>query len=576
MKQAEFLIKYKYLFLLLASFIIFNCFFLNKAFHIDDPFTIAIANAINKDFFVPAPVFFDNPILLGYYYAPIIKLFGATEIPLHLFYLPFSVLVIVAMYFLSRRFAEKSLLPVIFLISTPAFIVTSQNIMLDIPFLGLFLASTVSFIYGADLNDYKLLAISAMLISATILTKYSGLMLIPLLYIYLLINSKGRLFLFLLIPITVFVFWNIHNIVFYKSFMFYDALLIQLKTFFINDLVIRVFSTLSLLSGTSIITIFLLLFFLRRKPNVVLFLIALPANLFLFRKEMFFSYGSFEKFIIGVFVTFSFFAILLVFKFFLTSLNSRGSNRDNLFLSLWFFIFLVFLVFSNFIAARFILLLLPPLFLLIFRQMFGKRKYPIAFTKGLLIFAFLLTFIFSFLLATGDYSFARAYSDFSQYLKKTIPPGSSVYFYLGDWGYDYYMSKSGYKPLTSNQIKEAMDYRYCRYRLPQGIQIYDYNEMIQELRHKNSIILITPRESAIPSVACGGVEKFLNGIDKLGCSKELVDQRQYYGNIILLNRKLNTGFYSSGHGILPFSIFLRKVKIEAFEVYKLVYKNSGP
>jgi len=564
--------RYKYLIILIILFIFYNSFFLNKAFHIDDVFTIAIAIAVNNNFLNPPPVFFDNPILLGYYYAPIIRLFGEKEIWLHIFYLPFSLLVIISMYFLSRRFAGKSLLPVLFLICTPAFIVTSQSVMLDIPFLGLFLASIALFIYGVDRSNYRLLVLSAISIAAAILTKYSGLMLIPLLFVYSLIHTKKRYSLFLLIPVFIFFLWIARNIVTYKTFMFFDAALIQFRTYFINNLLIRIFALLSFLSGTSIIALFLSLYLLRNKVNIILFLLSLPIGLCPFLMTSFSEYASSEKFILAFFLAFSLFIILIVFKMGLVSLFNRGYNKDKLFLSLWFFILLGFVVLSNFIAARFVLLLFPPMFLLIYGQIFSDFEPSMAKIKKMFIFLILITLFLSTALAVGDYRFAGIYRDIGQYVKSSTPKESEVYFYLGEWGYDYYMIREGYRILTSNEVRRTLDYKYYKYRIPEGYRILTCEDIIRGKLHQGEdVIFIIPKGAVLPTVAFGRIENFLNELSRLECKLVSIDRRTYYGNIFLHNIKFHAGFYSHDWGLLPFSLFLKKAMMEHFDICQLIY-----
>ncbi len=182
---------------LLLAFVIYNLFFINKAFHIDDPSTIYIARAINQNpLNVPRVLCLSNPILIGYYYAPIIRLFGEREIWLHIFYLPFSLLAIISMFFLGLRFIGKGLLPALSLIVSPAFLIMSHNIMLDIPVLAFSLSAIAAFIYGIDKNDNRLLFLSGVLAGMAGLIKYSGLMVIPIMFIYALLFSKKRFCLF--------------------------------------------------------------------------------------------------------------------------------------------------------------------------------------------------------------------------------------------------------------------------------------------------------------------------------------------------------------------------------------------
>ena len=308
-------------YLLLAS-VIYSLFFINKAFHIDDPFIIDIAKAINTKFFsMPGsfstnPIFFSNPRLMGYYYAPIIKLFGESELWLHIFNLPFSLLVIYSMFLLSSRFAEKSLLPTLSLVVSPAFIIMSHNVMLDISLLGFFLLSIVVFIYGIDQSNNKLLFLSGVLAGVTILIKYSGLLLIPLMLIYALLFSKKRCsVLFLLIPLAIFFLWGMHNSICYNKFGFAQVLDMRLKMWSGQVILRRMFACFSFMSGTSIVSLFMLPFLLRNKNNLCLFLISLPVCLcFFLRKDIFADYSIFEKTLLLIFFVSSVSFTLVIFK----------------------------------------------------------------------------------------------------------------------------------------------------------------------------------------------------------------------------------------------------------------------
>lgn len=541
----------------LLLFTIFNFFFINKAFHIDDPFTITIARAIREHFIrVPQnyqgnPVFTEqvcgNPILLGYYYAPIISLFGEKETWLHIFYLPFSIVAIISMYVLSRRFTNRSLFATLCFLATPVFVVMSQNIMLDIPLLALFLSALAAFIYGVDKDDKKLLFLSVILAGMASLIKYSGLLVILLMFTYALASSKKRYSLFLLIPIFIFSLWCIHNLIFYNRIYFLAALLLRAKGFSINAIFIRIFACLSFLSGTSIISILLIPCLLRKKINQLLLAISLPVGLCPFLvKDPFIRYGNVEKGILAFLFISSFFIILIIFKACVLSIFKKSRDNDSLFLSLWFIFLLIFTIGIQFVAARFILLLLPPMFLLIAKELNLSKISP---SNKFIPASILITIIISTVLAIGDYRLAGVYRDFVSSLKEKLPLNKDIYFCPTSfdtdlcYGYAYYLQK--YYPQAKN-LKIAKDLN--------GIRDFIY---------------IVPNGSFL---APPFYEICADYFQKLDCNKNLINSFCYKGNVFIHNRKFHTGFYSHDWGLLPFYISLRKVSLETFDVYSVSVK----
>jgi 4-amino-4-deoxy-L-arabinose transferase-like glycosyltransferase len=555
--------KYKVLVIILLLFTVYNSFFLNKAFHIDDPFIITVAKAINEHFIVKVsanpqilrgnPIFreiiCDNPIILGYYYAFVIKLFGEKEMWLHLFLLPFSLLTIASMYLLSLRFTRKRFLPVLFLIITPAFLIMSHSIMLDVPLLGLFLTTLIVFIYGIDRDDNKLLFLSATLAGMTSLIKYSGLIVILLMFIYILLfTNKRRYYLFLLIPIGIFLLWCIHEMISYKRIYFLTTLAMRLNNFSINTILFRMFACLSFISGTSVVSLFLILFMLRNKTNIFLLLSSIPIGLCPFIiGNLFSQYSSIEKLILAILFISSLFLIFLMFKPILVFLFRNVPNsKDKLFLSLWFFIFLFFTVLIQFVAARFILLLFPPMFLLISDDLVSSRTFSADSLNKQITLSVFVTIFVSTILAIGDYYFAGVYRDFVTSLKEKIPVDKNVYIcpssfntYLS-WGYAYYLQKN-YPELINIEVKT-------------------------KLTNMKDFVLVLPKEPVLPMIIHKICYYGLGGSDY---NRKLISRFYYKSNIILHNQKYRAGFYSHDWGLLPFYISFKKVPIETFDIYCL-------
>jgi 4-amino-4-deoxy-L-arabinose transferase-like glycosyltransferase len=562
----------KKLFWLLWIFTIFSLFFINKAYHIDDPFTITISKAIGEHFirvpriyqgnFIFMGEVYHNPLFLGYYYALIIKLFQDKEVWLHLFHLPFSLLVIISMYILSRRFIGKGIFTTLLLVITPVFIVMSQNIMLDIPLLAFFLGALAAFIYGVDKDNPRLLLLSAILAGLAILTKYSGLLVILVMFIYALIASKKRYTLFLLIPISMFLLWCLHNLMFYNTIFFLDSLLRKSLSFNFETIAIRTFAVLSFLSGTSICAIFLIPCLLGKRINRLLFFLSLPVglapflvkgfsvgfNIYSGKRFYFAGYSNIEKGILALFFISSFFIILIIFKKGVSFFLKKTLNKDDLFLFLWFALLLIFTITIQFIAARFVLLLFPPMFLLIAKELgISKDTFFLGLRKKFVTLLILITIIVSVVLAIGDYQLAGTYRDFVATLKKKLPVNKDIYFCPASfdtnlcYGYAYYLRK--YYPQAMNARMEA------------------------SLNKNGDFIYIVPAGSFLSPVFYESCTDYFQG---LVYKKKLIESFSYKSNVFLHNRKFHAGFYSHDWGLLPFYISFQKSPLETFEVYQII------
>jgi len=107
--------------------------FVDKAFHIDDPFVLKIAGNILQNPFDPFIGDFDwfgsltpiwqtttNPPFVSYYLAPFIARFGYSEVALHTAMMLFLLMIAWGTSVLSNRFAGGSLYPLLFVMFSPA------------------------------------------------------------------------------------------------------------------------------------------------------------------------------------------------------------------------------------------------------------------------------------------------------------------------------------------------------------------------------------------------------------------------------------------------------------------------
>ncbi len=197
---------------------------LNKAITIDDTVVLAVARQITEDPLRPfaceinwhndpQPMFeaTTNPPLLSYVLAPLVAMWGLNEVALHIPMVIFLLIGALAMVALSLRFTPGSLWPLLFVLSTPA-VVVSSNLMRDVPAMVLSAASVAAFVWGSDRRDRRLLALGAVLAGSAMLTKYSSLVLFAVLGAYPLLRRRPRDLVWLLIPVAMVGLWSLENI----------------------------------------------------------------------------------------------------------------------------------------------------------------------------------------------------------------------------------------------------------------------------------------------------------------------------------------------------------------------------
>ncbi len=190
-----------------------------KAFHIDDPVYLWTAKQIVEH---PLnPYGFDinwsntslpmweatpNPPFVCYYAALVGRIAGWSERALHLGFLLPALAAVLGTYRLAGRFTRQPFLAAAATLLAPGLLVSATGIMCDPMMVALWIWAVVFWMEGLDDPQKPLsLALSGLLISACALTKYFGICLIPLLFVYAVMQRRalGRCLWFLLIPFVV-------------------------------------------------------------------------------------------------------------------------------------------------------------------------------------------------------------------------------------------------------------------------------------------------------------------------------------------------------------------------------------
>ncbi len=200
--------------------------FVGKAFHIDDPHFLRMAQHIVEhpfDYYGYEMTWSGhkalgfvtnfNPPGVGYLWALVASVAGWGEIPLHLASTLIACIVSLGIYALATKVSSRPLMAVCVAVLSPAYIVSASTLMSDIPMLGLYVWALYCWIDGIDRDKAWLLALAGILIGFAIITKYFGTTAIPLALAFGLARKKapGRWMLYLLIPIAMLSVYMVHT-----------------------------------------------------------------------------------------------------------------------------------------------------------------------------------------------------------------------------------------------------------------------------------------------------------------------------------------------------------------------------
>src|SRR2546423_14413339 len=124
--------------------------FLNKAFHIDDPLFLWMAQQVSQrpagpygfsvNWYVSAKPMFSimqNPPLNAYYMALTASFLGWTEPAMHGAYLVPAVAAVLGTFFLAQRLSGSPLLGALLTVFMPSFLLSPPTVMLDVWLLAL-------------------------------------------------------------------------------------------------------------------------------------------------------------------------------------------------------------------------------------------------------------------------------------------------------------------------------------------------------------------------------------------------------------------------------------------------------
>lgn len=176
---------------------------INKAFCIDDPLFLWAAAQVQAhpldfygfdvNWYAASQPFYDvmkNPPLACYYLAGAAAVVGWSEPALHAAFLLPAMGAIWGTWYLARSLCGNPLWASMIALATPAFLVSSSNVMCDTMMLCFWTWSIALWVDGIKSNRSGRLAIAALVIGVAALSKYFAIALIPLLGVYAVLQRR--------------------------------------------------------------------------------------------------------------------------------------------------------------------------------------------------------------------------------------------------------------------------------------------------------------------------------------------------------------------------------------------------
>ncbi|MEY2492772.1 MAG: hypothetical protein QOH24_1723 [Verrucomicrobiota bacterium] len=432
--------------------------FLNKAFHIDDPLFLWMAAQIRRHpldpygfnvnwIGAPEPMWsaMQNPPLCSYFMAAVSAVVGESEIALHAAFIIWSMLAVLAVFVLARRFCQSPVIAALITLFTPVFLVSATNVMCDVMLLALYLLAIEYWISGLEKRRWWLLALSALFASAAALTKYFGISVVALLAVYTLTRdwrSWPRLF-WLALPVALTTAYDAWTRERYGHPLFTGATHYaqMISSRYASSFPKQLFLGCSFLGGC----FFTVLFLFPPKPRIflagaILLAVSLACFWFFFLPGSDFGHNYF--FVIvegGIFVAIGLGVLALAGL-------ELWQKRDaaSLLLLLWItgtFGFATFLNWS--VTARTMLPMAPAVAILMVRRFVDGRRFSWKMATQITLAAAV-----SLAIAFADYRAANSAREAAHQFEGQFRAEPGTVWFQSHWGFQFYMQQWGARALN--------------------------------------------------------------------------------------------------------------------------------
>lgn len=441
--------------------------FVNKAFHIDDPMFIWPAKHIQShptDFYgftvnwygyeQPMTKVQYNPPATCYYIALIGALLGWSEIALHIAFLLPAVAVASGTYYLARQFCSQPTLAALAAVLTPAFLVSGTNIMCDMMMLSLWVWAVVLWVQGMKADRQLNLFFAAALMAVCALTKFSGISIVGLAFVYSLTQRRklGTWALFLLIPVVVLAGYQLATRALYGQGLLSGAasLATQMEWMGSEKLFLKGLTGLAFTGGGIITAMFYIPLLWSRRVLVggaVITILLIFALTFIAKIGRFSTHDT-DSIKWGSLIQLGLMIVAGASLLGVAALDFwKCRDADSLLLLLWVFGNFIFASFITWtINVRYILPIAPAGSILLIRQIERRNKTEQQARNRWLVWPLVPAALLALALCWADYTWANTARDAAGSIHKKFKNWHGNIWFQGHWGFQYYMEANGYKP----------------------------------------------------------------------------------------------------------------------------------
>jgi 4-amino-4-deoxy-L-arabinose transferase-like glycosyltransferase len=444
--------------ILIGLWAVLTAYNLFKPYHVDDTAYLEIARWIQSHPFHPMsgivnwggiaePIWHINqPHLYFYLLALWARIFGFSEPAMHVLQSFTALACVLLFYRLARALAAPTAIwATAILVLGPAFIV-EQNLMVDVPLLATWLAFFNLLICGVrDSNQTRRYALAALICAAALLIKYSSLVLFPILCASLIAERRRRQAWTPAITLAMLAAWSWFNYLDYGGLHILTRPHAERSAYELLRLAVTWLICLGALTPLGFIAAVQSRLKLAKAGWAIyaiagISFAALPAAIAL---GLLSDHRS-DKLLWLIFagntalICFALAYELLSFGW--LKLNCgwiATKDAPALYLFLWLVGTTAFYVlFSPFIAARHVLLILPPVILLL------VSRWDSSLTRSSRVFGLAITVLVSAGLCLSDWRFAAFYRSEAITLTRSLPRTGTIWI-SGHWGWQWYTERNG-------------------------------------------------------------------------------------------------------------------------------------
>ena len=443
--------------------------FIFRPFNMDEPLFLWSAFNIIKhpiDFYgfnlnwygYEAPLYttMQNPPFNAYYIALVIRVFGSSEASLHIAFLVPAIGASLGAYFLAREFCTKPLTAALVSIATPAFLVPAITIMCDVMMLAFWVWAVFFWVRGIKSNRSLFLFLSAILIFFSTVSKYFGVCLIPLLFLYTLIQKRriGRWLFFLVIAASLILLYEWATYLLYGRGLLFQASSYASSTRWSEKEKFPKLLIGLIFTGGGLISVLFFSPFLWSRRSIVIGFIsfAVVTVILYFAADTSPHLKYFKHAQQGLLFQLMLFATIGMAIIILVVADLRR-NRDAASVLLFFwvvgtFIFAAYINWTN--NIRSILPIAPAFGILIVRRLDTRKSDIQTISLKKFYYSLVAGLSLALLVSWADYTIASASKEAAVGISvKYAKQGHQIWF-QGHWGFQYYMQRMGGKPLDEH------------------------------------------------------------------------------------------------------------------------------